>query len=128
MINVYGQKCLSLNGKPVSRASDFSETEPYLSEPQYLFVTSFGGSRDVRRRYWWQTPSVVNLQSDHDGWFHNNFTHFVSRGRQNKNVNNYPSHRHVSIVTPLPSVAADGVKVRKLCRSQVEPRFSGRSS
>ena len=77
---IYGQKCLSLNGKPASRASDFSETEPYLSEPQYLFVTSFGRSRDVRWRYWWQTPSVVNLQSDCDGWFHNNFTHlFVSR-------------------------------------------------
>ena len=73
---IYGQKCLSLNGKPASRASDFSETEPYLSEPQYLFVTSFGRSRDVRWRYWWQTPSVVNLQSDRD----NHFSHlFVSR-------------------------------------------------
>ena len=34
--------------------------------------------RDVRQRYWWQTPSVVNLQSDRHGLFHNNFSHFLS--------------------------------------------------
>ena len=80
----------------------------YWWQFQYLFVASFGGSSNVRRRYWWQTPPVVNLQSD--GWFHNNFSHlivshFVSRRHQNKNVNNYPSHRHLSIVTP--SATAD---------------------